>query len=92
MSNKVQLHYERTIGAVTDETYDQLVAECRRLGINEVRDLLVTDAGTDSIGGPATRYRCWVRRIGWGMRLGRHEATIQEAAESLLAKLVRVPA
>lgn len=89
-SDKTQLHYYRPTGEVSDETYHRLVAECERLAIDPVRDLLVTDGGAS--GDPALRYHCWVRKNGWGMRLGRHEATIQAAAESLLAKLRKVPA
>jgi len=83
----VQLHYQHTVQRVSDDTYYALVAECKRLGINDVRDLMVTDA-PDHPAGPGVRYRCWIR-TGNGIRGGRHEATVQAAADSLLDKLRR---
>jgi hypothetical protein len=59
-------------------------------GIDPERNVLLTDA-PDHPAGPGVRYRAWARvaradgtctRVG-----GRHQATAQEAAESLLVKL-----
>lgn len=81
-----QLHYDHETGDVDDTTFAALVAECERLGIRPYMDLMVTDNAGSPMG-PALRYRCWVRKNGWGIRNGRPAATRQAAAESLLAKL-----